>query len=83
MAEGIKLSELTEIDSVPDDAWLYVVYGEPPVGGKITKANLIVSVIAAINEVQNNIEEVEGSTKISLSTGIRYIKAENGQWIEL
>ena len=80
--QGIKLSELLEITTITDDAYLYVVTGTPLVGYKIKKENLIKSIYDAILAIETGLEAVEGSTWISPISGIKYTRI-NDQWIEI
>lgn len=80
--QGVKLSQLPEILEIPNNAYLYVISGNPPVGYKITKENLIKSIYDAISAIENGLEAVEGSTWISPISGIKYTRV-NDQWIEI
>lgn len=82
LQQGVKLSELQEIEDIPDDAYLYVVTGTQLTGYKIKKKNLIKSIYDAILAIENGLEAVEGSTWISRISGIKYTKI-NDQWIEI
>ena len=80
--QGVKLSQLTELQDVPDGAYLYVVSGNPPIGYKITKQNLVLSILNEIAEIESSVTALEGSTWVSPVTGVKYTRV-NDLWVEI